>query len=42
VSVVDDLQEIARLIERDRGEPPFVEDQEIDPGLASLSCRHPP
>lgn len=29
--VVDDLQEIARLIERDRDEAPVVEDQEIDP-----------
>jgi hypothetical protein len=28
--VVDDFQQFARLIERDRGEAPVVEDQEID------------
>ena len=29
--VVDDLQQIARLIEGDWGETPVIEDQQIDP-----------
>src|SRR6266545_2133469 len=46
MAVVDDLEEIATLLASERGEPPIVEDEEIDPrqhlekpSIASVAAR---
>jgi len=45
VPIVDDLQQIATLLLRQRGEPPVVEDQKLDaceglehPGMTSIAA----